>query len=105
MKRLRCVQARVRVAQVDFWGTLMRRAFRRLACCGTAWLAGVGLAWAQVPAAPTAPSLKQPRRIAGVPLTDAELAALPPDQGVPPHVPQGQRCEPSRPISLKQSLI
>ena len=74
----------------------MRRAFRlRLASCAAAWLVGWGAVWAQAPAAPTAPSLKQPGRIAGAPLTDAELAALPPDQGVPPHVPLGQRCGPS----------
>ena len=74
----------------------MRRAIRlRLASCAAAWLVGWGAVWAQAPAAPTAPSLKQPGRIAGAPLTDAELAALPPDQGVPPHVPLGQRCGPS----------
>ena len=71
----------------------MRRAFRlRLASCAAAWLVGWGVAWAQ---APTQSSINQPGRIAGVHWTDAELAALPPNQGVPPHVPQGQRCEDS----------
>jgi len=95
MKRLRCVRARS--AQPDLEGcALMRRAFRlRLASCAATWLVGWGTTWAQAPAAPTSPSLNQPGRIAGVSLTAAELAALPPDQGVPPHVPQGQRCEES----------
>lgn len=70
----------------------MRRAFRlRLASCAAAWL-GLGMAWAQQPAVP---AVNQPGSIASAPWTEAELAALPPDQGVPPHVPQGQRCEPS----------